>query len=239
MFQDALVESSGSLKTRKRYINMLATLLNGAFLVGLILWPLLHPLALPRQTLTRLLVAPAPPSAPAAPATGARKALPGKATLLTQMEAPSVIPRNISSTPDAAPSSVIGQLTNSGIPGWFGATSGDVIGSIGHTSAPAIVVVPQRKVLISSGVMAGNKIAGEMPVYSAIARTARVEGTVTMQATISKSGAIENLRVLSGPAMLTASAVQAVSTWRYRPYLLNGEPVEVETNINVVFSLSN
>ena len=87
--------------------------------------------------------------------------------------------------------------------------------------------------------MAGNRIAGEMPVYSAIAKAARIQGTVTLQATISKSGAIENLRVISGPSMLIASAIQAVSTWRYRPYLLNSQPVEVETTINVVFDLAN
>jgi protein TonB len=61
--------------------------------------------------------------------------------------------------------------------------------------------------------------------------------TVVLQATISKTGSIENLRVMSGPAMLTQSALDAVRSWRYRPYLLNGEPVEVETTVNVVFSL--
>jgi protein TonB len=60
---------------------------------------------------------------------------------------------------------------------------------------------------------------------------------VVLQATISKTGTIENLRVLNGPAMLQDAAMQAVRTWRYRPYLLDGEPVEVETTVNVIFSL--
>jgi protein TonB len=58
-----------------------------------------------------------------------------------------------------------------------------------------------------------------------------------LQATISKTGLIENLRVISGPAMLQQAALDAVKTWRYRPYLLNNEPVEVETTVNVIFTL--
>jgi protein TonB len=75
------------------------------------------------------------------------------------------------------------------------------------------------------------------PAYPPIAKAARVSGTVVLQATISKSGAIENLHVISGPAMLQQAALDAVKTWRYRPYLLNNEPVEVETTVNVIFSL--
>jgi protein TonB len=75
------------------------------------------------------------------------------------------------------------------------------------------------------------------PIYPPIAKAARVQGTVVLQATISKSGTIENLKVISGPAMLTGAALDAVRTWRYRPYLLNNEPVEVDTTINVIFTL--
>jgi protein TonB len=65
----------------------------------------------------------------------------------------------------------------------------------------------------------------------------RTEGTVVLAATISKAGTIENLRVISGPAILQRSALDAVKTWRYSPYLLDGQPVEVETTVNVIFSL--
>jgi protein TonB len=58
-----------------------------------------------------------------------------------------------------------------------------------------------------------------------------------LQATISKAGGIENLRVVSGPPMLQQAALDAVRSWRYKPYLLNGDPVEVETTVNVVFNL--
>ena len=75
------------------------------------------------------------------------------------------------------------------------------------------------------------------PIYPPIAKAARVSGTVVLQATISKTGSIENLHVISGPAMLQQAAMDAVKTWRYRPYLLNNEPVEVETTVNVIFTL--
>jgi protein TonB len=76
-----------------------------------------------------------------------------------------------------------------------------------------------------------------MPQYPAIAKAARIQGTVVLQATISKSGSIQNLRVISGPPMLQQAALEAVRSWRYKPYLLNGDPVEVETTVNVVFNL--
>jgi protein TonB len=76
------------------------------------------------------------------------------------------------------------------------------------------------------------------PVYPPLARNARIQGPVVLAAVISKAGTIENLRVLSGHPMLVAAAIDAVSQWRYRPYILNSEPIEVETQITVNFMLS-
>lgn len=92
-------------------------------------------------------------------------------------------------------------------------------------------------VSIKSSIIAGNKIDGENPKYPAEARAAKVSGTVVLRAIISKTGAIANLQVVSGPKELRASAVNAVRTWHYKPYLLNGEPTAVETTINVNYSL--
>jgi protein TonB len=76
-----------------------------------------------------------------------------------------------------------------------------------------------------------------IPPYPIIAKTMHIEGTVVLAATISKAGTIENLRVVSGPAVLQQAAVDAVKTWRYRPYMLDGQPVEVETSVDVVFRI--
>ena len=90
---------------------------------------------------------------------------------------------------------------------------------------------------ISSGVAAGLILHKVMPIYPAIAKAAHTGGTVTLQAIISRAGTIENLRILGGPALLQQASVDAVKQWRYRPFLLNGEPVDVETSILVVFTL--
>jgi protein TonB len=75
------------------------------------------------------------------------------------------------------------------------------------------------------------------PIYPRPARDAGVAGTVVLEAAIGIDGHIADLEVVSGPPMLRQSALDAVQTWTYRPYLLNGDPVEVHTTINVVFTL--
>jgi protein TonB len=99
------------------------------------------------------------------------------------------------------------------------------------------VVKSGRPLNISAGVATGMLIQKTAPVYPMIAKSARVSGTVVLQATISKTGDITNLSVLSGPPMLRQSALDAVRTWRYKPYRLNNEPTDVETTVNVIFSL--
>lgn len=112
-----------------------------------------------------------------------------------------------------------------------------VLSAFSAAFAQTAVPPPTRPIDISSGVMAGMLLEKTNPAYPPIAKAARVSGTVVLQATISKAGIIENLRVISGPAMLQQAALEAARTWRYRPYLLMGKPVEVQTTINVIFTL--
>jgi protein TonB len=104
---------------------------------------------------------------------------------------------------------------------------------------PKVQAAPPKKVNISGGVAQGLLLQKTQPSYPPIAKAARVSGTVVLQATISKTGTITNLRVLSGPEMLRQAALDAVRSWRYRPYLLNNEPVEVDTTVNVIFTLGS
>jgi protein TonB len=114
-----------------------------------------------------------------------------------------------------------------------------VINSIGDTAQafvpkpPPAVARPPRV----SAMMEGYLIHKVEPVYPVLARAARIQGAVELQAVISKDGHIERLLVLRGHPMLVKAAVEAVQQWRYRPYVLNGEPVEVETHVTVNFSL--
>jgi protein TonB len=93
-------------------------------------------------------------------------------------------------------------------------------------------------VRVSSGVQSGLLIRKVNPAYPPLARQARIQGTVILQALISKDGNIENLQLISGHPMLAPSAIEAVKQWKYKPYLLNGEPVEVETQVQVNFTLA-
>lgn len=101
----------------------------------------------------------------------------------------------------------------------------------------AATAAPIRKVLVSAGVISGNLISGTSPEYPHLAKSARIEGVVVLRADITTDGKIDDVRVISGPPMLQQAAVDAVWTWRYRPYFLNGNPVVVETQINITFSL--
>lgn len=124
----------------------------------------------------------------------------------------------------------------------FGPAGADGLGGIGTNVSifnghAQTVVKASRPVAISSGVATGLLLQKTAPAYPPIARTARVAGTVELHATISKNGTIKDLQVLNGPVMLRQAAVDAVRTWRYKPYKLDNQPVEVETTINVVFTL--
>jgi periplasmic protein TonB len=152
---------------------------------------------------------------------------------------PSQIPAHISPGDEASPPSI-----GSGpyIPG-IGETTGvrGVFGSVGMGSAPVIPAAPsvvQRAVQLSH-MSEGDLIRKVLPTYPPLARSARIQGTVVLKAMISKQGTIENLQLLSGHPMLAPAAIEAVRQWRYRPYVLNNEPVEVETQITVNFALNN
>jgi TonB family protein len=106
------------------------------------------------------------------------------------------------------------------------------------TPSPAALVPEVDKVNISAAVAVGSLIKKQQPVYPQDAKDARASGTVVLQATIGREGAIHNLHVISAPwPSLAAASLWAVSQWQYKPYMLNGEPVEVETTVNVIFSL--
>jgi len=103
-------------------------------------------------------------------------------------------------------------------------------------------VMPARPVTAApplriSHMSEGDVVRKILPVYPPLARSARIQGQVVLQAVISKQGVIENLKLMSGHPMLVPAAIEAVRQWRYRPYVLNNEPVEVETQITVNFSL--
>lgn len=236
MFENSLVESAGRIRTHSRRYVAATFMLESAFVAAMILIPYLCPAALPARFLRVPLIAPPPP--PAAPAMIARHeprpALPHPIILIDPLTAPSRIPTRILS--DLPPTLSTG-------PDLSSETGGGPQGAFlpGALPPPAPRVEPARPrgpVRVSAGVAAGQLIAPIRPVYPAIARETGTQGTVVVQATISKSGAIENPRIVSGPPLLVNAALDAVRQARYRPFLLNGQPVEVETTINVIFRMN-
>jgi TonB family protein len=96
-----------------------------------------------------------------------------------------------------------------------------------------------QSIHVSAKEISGNRISGNNPTYPPEERKKKIQGTVVLDATVSKEGLIENLRVVKSPAeSLSRSALDAVRTWRYRPYLLNGAPIAVVTTVNVNFCLA-
>ena len=151
-----------------------------------------------------------------------------------QLNAPSRIPNDLKMLAGKEPPPSSG-FTAANIDGLGG--SGSAGNIFKGQNGPKVKIEAPRKMTISAGVAGGLLIQKTTPVYPQIAKQARVSGTVVIQATITKNGTVDNLRVVNGPTMLRQSALDAVKSWRYRPYLLDGEPVDVETTVSVTFSL--
>jgi periplasmic protein TonB len=243
MFEDSLVESGGRIKTKRGATTVLSFILEFLFLGILVLLPLIFTEALPTKQLMTMITAPPPPPPPPPPPAAAPVVVKKIQTELDngQLRTPTAIPKKIQMIkedeppPSAGPAGVVG-----GVPGGVpGGAMGGVLGSVMSSVPTAVpkVATPQR-VRVSQGVTQGLLLHKVTPQYPPLAKQARIQGTVVLSALIGKDGSIQNLHVVSGHPMLTNSALEAVKEWKYKPYILNGEPVEVETTINVNFSLS-
>lgn len=244
MFEDSLLESGNRLKKRNPWTTALSFILQIGLLGVLILIPLIYTEALPKQQLMTFLVAPPPPPPPPPPpaAVPVVKQVRVQTELDNgQLRTPTAIPKKIAmikeeeAPPPSAGAGVVG-----GVPGGVpGGQMGGVIGGIISSTPVAVpkVATPQR-VRVSQGVTEGLILKKVQPTYPPLARSARIQGAVVLQAVIGKDGSIQNLRAISGHPMLTPAAIDAVKQWRYKPYFLNGEPVEVDTQITVNFTLA-
>lgn len=244
MFEDSLIESGGKLKTKRGWTSLLSFTLQVMIIGVMILVPLIFTEALPRTQLMTLLVAPPPPPPPPPPAAAPVRVVHQVQTDIIngQLRTPTKIPKKVemikedeAPPPMMATAGVVG-----GVPGGVpGGQMGGVIGGIISSTPVAVpkVATPQR-VRVSSGVVSGLLVRKVQPNYPPLARQARIQGVVILRAEISKEGNITNLQLISGHPMLAPAAIEAVKQWKYRPYLLNGEPVEVDTEVQVNFTLS-
>jgi len=244
MFEDSLIESGGRLKTKRGLTTTISVIFQIGLLMVMILIPLIFTEALPKQQLMTFLVAPPPPPPPPPPAAAPVKIVKQIQTDIVngQLRTPTKIPEKVQmiKEEEAPPPAMASTGVVGGVPGGVpGGSMGGVMGSILSSTPMAVpkVATPQR-VRVSQGVSAGLLVRKVNPNYPPLARQARIQGQVLLQAEISKDGSIQNLRLISGHPMLAPAAIEAVKQWKYKPYLLNGEPVEVETQVQVNFTLS-
>jgi protein TonB len=241
MFEDSLIESGNKLKTKRLGTTILSFLLQVGLICILILIPLIYTDALPKGNLMTFLVAPPPPPPPPPPPAAAIKVVKIQSEVINgQLRTPTKIPNKVQMIKEEEAPPDMGAGVPGGVPGGIpGGSTGGVMGGILGSANAAIpkVATPQR-VRVSTGVATGLLIKKVTPNYPQLAKQARIQGTVVLQAEISKDGTIQNLQLISGHPMLAPAAIEAVRQWRYKPYLLNGEPVAVETTVQVNFSLS-
>lgn len=255
MFEQSFVDTGG--KTNKPMSVFISFVLQVIMICIAILIPLIYTDTLPRTQLTSFLVAPPPPPPPPPPPAAAApvkvvKVIPRQFDA-GRLMAPKAIPKEIAMIKEEelppAMSGAVGVV--GGVPGGVpGGTPGGVIGGI-IGSVPSVAPPPPpppvkkeekpaapQRIRVGGNVQAAKLIRQPKPVYPPLAKQARIQGTVRFQAIIGKDGSIQNLQLISGHPLLVPSATEAVKQWVYQPTLLNGEPVEVVTQIDVNFTLS-
>ncbi|HOL72230.1 MAG TPA: TonB family protein [Bryobacteraceae bacterium] len=253
MFEQSLLEGG---KTNRPWTVMVSFILQILLIGVAILIPLLVYDQLPRTQLTSFLVAPPPPPPPPPPPAAVvqkvARVIPRQFDA-GRLMAPKAIPKKVLEIKEEElppPTGAVGVV--GGVPGGVpGGTPGGVIGGIIGAVAtaappppppPPVKQVeapkPPQRIRVGGNVQQANLIRRVTPQYPPLAKQARIQGVVRFTAIISKDGTIQNLQLISGHPLLVPAAQEAVKQWVYRPTLLNGEPVEVVTQIDVNFTLS-
>jgi len=241
MFAESRLESSWAQRTRRSWMTVTSFGLQSLVIGLLLLLPLWKTVGVPT---TRTLSTPISLGRTAAEPPQTAQASPASATQSSfragRFLQPSRIPTAISMrAEEPSPPAPLGSgrgVEGIGLPG----SSTGLPESLFNGSRTVLPAAPAPVVRTfrTSNMLEGSLIRRVQPVYPPLARSARIQGAVVLFAVISRAGTIDNLRVLSGHPMLVPAAIEAVRQWRYRPYILNSEPIEVETQITVNFLLS-
>jgi len=252
MFEQTFVEGTG--KTNKSWTVMVSFVGQIILITVFVILPLIYTEVLPATTLQSFLVAPPPPPPPppppaAAPPVKVVKVIPRQFDA-GKLMAPKSVPKEIAvikedelPPPSSGVTGVVGGVGSGVAGGTVGGVLGGIIGGIPSAAPPppppppVKVAAPQR-IKVGGNVQSAMIIRKTPPIYPQLAKSARVSGVVHLAAVIAKDGTIQELHSLGGPALLIQAAMDAVKTWVYRPTMLNGEPVQVETTIDVNFTLN-
>jgi protein TonB len=250
MFEQTFVDGG---KTRKGWTVLISFIAQMFVIAIAILIPMIYFDALPKSQLTSFLVAPPPPPPPPPPPAAA----PPKVVKIIprqfdagRLMAPKSVPKEVAmikeeELPPPSSGGVVGGVPG-GVPGGSaGGIIGGIIGSVPTAAPPppppppaAPKPVALQRIRVGGNVQQAKLIRQPKPIYPPLAKQARISGVVKLNAIIGKDGTIQNLTVASGHPLLVPAAMEAVKQWVYAPTLLNGEPVEVVTQIDVNFTLS-
>jgi periplasmic protein TonB len=254
MFEQTFV---GGGKTKTSSTMLLAFLFQTVLIIVAIIIPMVWFDVLPTAQLQSFLVAPPPPPPPPPPPAAAApvkvvKVIPRQFDA-GKLMAPKVVPKEVATIkeeelppPTSGVAGVVGGVPGGVAGGTPGGVLGGIIGSVPSAAPPPPPppkkdepkpVTPQR-IKVGGNVQSAKLVRQPRPVYPPLAKQARISGVVKLSAVISKDGTIQHLEVMSGHPLLVPSALDAVKQWVYQPTLLNGEPVEVQTQIDVNFTLS-
>ena len=236
MFEDATFDARGAVRNHARQWMMLTAVMQAAIVAGMVVAPLVTLRKLPNAFLTpRALYAPPQPMKLPEQIVQQKWARP----VIALMPMNNVAAQISKERPGSA-------ATPEGL-SWRGVDIGSGEGDGAMPSGVAVFRGRQPEHVVQGGARAVTRVSGGVveglllphatPSYPQIARTAGIGEEVVLAATISAQGRIENLRVISGHAMLRDAAIAAVKEWRYKPYLLDGKAVEVETTITIRFTL--
>ena len=250
MFEQSLMELART--DRKRPWTVGLSLLVQVFILGgMILVPLIFTEALPKSSLMTFLTAPPPPPPPPPPPAAA----PPKVVKMVRefedgrLTAPKEIPKQIQMIkeeelppPSSGGVGVVGGVPGGSAGGQLGGVIGGIVSSTPVAAPPPPPPPPKpetpKRINVGGNVQAAKAISRPQPMYPQLARQARIQGTVHLEAVIDETGKITDLRVISGHPLLVQAALDAVRQWRYQPTILNNTPVQVQTTIDVNFTLS-
>ena len=245
MFAESMLETSWAQRTRRSWTTLTSFGLQALIIGCLLLLPLWKTIGLPAA---RVLSGPLSWGTPAPPAPRVqhqRTVTVVRSNLADNvLIAPREVPDHVAKIEETvAPPQMSFDRPDLGVPGGTGEggrggawkSIGDALAHAAPLPVPAHATSPTFR---TSSMLEGMLIRRVQPVYPPLARTAHVQGPVVVYALISKAGTMENVHAISGHPMLVPAAIDAVSQWRYRPYILNSEPIEVETQITVNFSLA-
>jgi periplasmic protein TonB len=243
MFEQTFVDGTG--KTKKPWTVAFAFAVETVAILVIIVIPLIFTDVLPKAMLSSLLTAPKPPDPPKPPPPPPpempKVKVPPKLFDANKLMAPTKVPQKVAEITDdpnvelPSASQVQGALPGSGgpLPGF-----GNLM-KAAPPPPPKVVEQPKlTRIRVGGNVQQANLIRKVQPVYPQLAKQARVQGSVHFTAIIGKDGTIQNLQLIGGHPLLVQAAQDAVKQWLYKPTLLNGEPVEVVTQIDVNFTLS-